>query len=569
MKIYFILFLILISSVTLAQSKKEVIVAASQKYKVPLHKFHKTSIESISNEDLKETLQALEKLKENELDDFIESTISLREGEASSMKKLIPELVSNDINLMKYTDAVLAFKEAFQKLAFNGDIQTDILAEKPVTTPNPTPAPKPEIVDTPSAIDCKNELNKALDQFFSENREDFIRSQYRITSLKLAQKTKGSNKTTLEEVLKDEKSNLQNIKNSSESSTKLKELYKAYGFADDSKAISEIEALASKSNNLNYYKGTQRLLNEDLSAYIMANVADSKNTLFDEADAATAWLFDEMQKKYVSMGNKKFGNEFNLMNLSSSSYLLANGQVDINQSLSQSELVFTEAYASFLEKFKTEKKICFEEGQAFHNECDENLTALIEKGFAEDLQKLVKGMQSDAIKPEFSVDHLKIADSEISFKDLLSTDITTTKMPMPAGKSMQKGMASSALKPKSSEPVKKSAPKEIGANEFKSELQNAFKQKFSLSPIKANSNYSPIRDQELLRSSVGECSLKVTRLLNGKTRVEMYSPKNQVSYNLTLNTYILPTTTIPVQQIVGSMNYHYNKPHIRNSCLAN
>lgn len=565
------------STVTLAQSKKEVIVAASQKYKVPLHKFHKTSIENISDEDLKETLQALEKLKENELDDFIESTISLREGEASAMKKLIPELTSNDTNWMIYKDAVLAFKRTFQKLAFNGDIQTDILAEKPVTNPNPTPAPtpapKPKIVDTPPAIDCKNELNKALDQFFSENREDFIRAQYRITSLKLAQKTKGSNKVTLEEVLKDEKANLQNIKNSSESSTKLKELYKAYGFAEDNKAISEVEKLASKSNNLNYYKGTQRLLNEDLSAYIMANVADSKNTLFDEADAATAWLFDEMQKKYVSMGNKKFGTEFNLMNLSSSSYLLANGQgnkpVDINQSLSQSELVFTEAYASFLEKFKNEKKICFEEGQAFHNECDENLMALIEKGFAEDLQKLVKGMQSDAIKPEFSVDHLKIADSEISFKDLLSADITTTKMPIPDGKSMQKGMARSTLKPKSSEPVKKSVPKEVGANEFKSELQNAFKPKFTLSPVITNKNQSHIANQELLLTNIGECSLKVTRLFNGKTRVEMYSPKNQVSYNLTLNTYILSTSTIPVQQIVGSMNHHYNKPHIRNSCLAN
>jgi hypothetical protein len=580
MKVLFTIILFYLVCLPATAQEKEKVVSFAKKYSVPLHYYNNE--ETFTDDEFKKTAKALSLLKKEELNEFIKFIPNSNFDETVLRKFLnfcntanAGDKLNFNNTLISYGDIKKGLSEQFKKISKVGEINVDILT--PISTENPViEAPVKAVTntdqETPPSIDCKAELTKSLEGFLTENRTEFLQAQYRITSLKLAIKTKGSNKATLEEVVKTEKAGLQNIKNSEESSNKLKELYKTYGFADDSKAITEVEKLTNKTNSLNYYKGTQRLLNDDLSAYILANVADSKNTLFDETDAATAWLFDEMQKKYVDMGNKKFGAEFNLMNLSSSSYLLANSldenkkPIDLDQSLSDSEKIFTDAYADFLGKFKEEKKVCFEKGQAFEGECDQEILGLIEEGFTQDLKNIVKGMISDTLKPEFNTGKLKIADSEIAFKDLLSTDVSKISMKAPA--------PSSNTNERTPPPMAKSSAtkptKEISEKEFKSELYRALNPQGPLSLAAFNQQSKiPLKNQELLTTNVGKCEIKVKRLFDGKTRIEMNSPVNKVSYNVTLNTALFMSPSIPTKQIANALDQHYNKPHIRNSCLAN
>lgn len=441
--------------------------------------------------------------------------------------------------------------------------------EEPAKVAEPIKAISPDSIK--SKLNCQDELNSALETFLTENREQFIKTQFRITSLKLAKKTKNSNKESIEELLKSEKAQLQKIKDNEESEKKLKELYRTHGFEEDSKIITEIDNLTKKASSLNYYRPSQQLLNEDLSAYILANVADPKNTIFDETDAATAWLFDELQTKYINQGNTKFDDGFNLMNLSNASFLYNHGidesgkKIDLSEALSSSEKVLNDAYQEFLTHFKEEKKECFEKGSEWDGECDEELLGMIEKGFADDLKKIMQGMKNKTTIPDFNVDGFKLADTEISFKDLMVFDIATLKVPIFQNKGNKK---SEVKKSKNEEPskVNKSAKsKEVSEKEFTVALKKALKLQ---PPYSTNAFALP---GSVIRSQVGKCSMRITKLNNGKTRVELLSPKNKQSYNLTLNSkmYSFNSHSIPVDQIVASYNDHYNKPHIRNSCLAN
>ncbi|GEM_PF-7015440 len=481
---------------------------------------------------------------------------------AITIRKKDGKSVKMNLSLSAISSYLISYS---QHIAKDGDIQNlkpdpikkkekheEVLVkeEEKVVHPDPKVAPK---------FDCQGELTKALSDYFKENREDFIKTQYRITSLKLAQKTKNSQKNNLEEMLKADKSQLDHIKNSQESMTKLKNLYRAYGFEEDSKAIEEVEKLSNKSSSLSYYKSPKRLLNEDLSAYIMANVADSKNTLFDESDAATAWLFDEMQKQYLKMGNEKFSSQFNLMNLSSSAFLISNGKEnspeEISKQLLESENNMAQSYQEFLVKFKDEKKQCFEKGEGFENACDEDLLSMIEKGFSTDLKGLIKEMQSDSIKPEFDVGHLKLADSKIAFEDLITSDISNLER--------------KEITKKSSSPSKeetKKTKKNVSANSFTNEI---YKKITTSSPLlskkKMKNNYFTSNDYNTV---IGNCKVNVFRLNNGKTRVEMFSPVNKMSYNLTISTNIFSPSATDYA-VAQALDKNYNKPHIRNSCLAN
>lgn len=567
-KTLFSLLMTLLASLSYAQ--KEEIQQMVGTHKIPLQYYHPSNIKSLSEAQFEETVSILNKMENSDLENFM-NAVTKKNGQkiitGTELKGMVTFLLDKKTTTpfifkinghemeVRKSDVKKLLQDELNKLAITGDVKVALVPEAVINPDENKSSPEVAITEQPK-IDCQAELTKSLDQFFQENREDFIKTQFRITSLKLAQKTRGSNKKTLEELVKTEKSNLTNIKDSDESLNELKRLYRSYGIEDDTKIIGEIENLAHKSTQLNYYKGTQRLLNEDLSAYIMANVADSKNTLFDESDVATAWLFDEMQKKYISMGNKKFGEEFNLMNLSSASFLLnnsldKNGQsTDVNQSLVDSEKVFTEAYRNFLTQFKEEKKICFESGAAFEGECDEEILDLIEKGFSQDLQKLVKGLKSEDLKPEFNIGHLKIAESEISFKDLLAADISKMKPVENSFKKVdqQKGNNSKA--------------KSVTEKDFETQLNHAF---LSGPPF---SSFISAYGGNNYKTKVGLCEIKVYKRIDGSTRVEMLSPKNSMSYNMTFNTRLL-TNNISNRKIASELNRNYNKPHIRESCLAN
>ena len=567
-KILISLLTILIASLSFAQ--KEEIRQLAKTHEIPLQYYHPTNIKSLTETQFEETLEILNKMENSELENFM-NTVTKKRGQelitGNNLKSMVGFYLDKKIKYpiflkingdeMKITrDGIkTVLQDELNKLAEVGEVTEALGPKKEIASNEVKQTPK-TVEEKKPQIDCQAELNKSLDNYLQENREELIKAQFRITSLKLAQKTRGSNKKTLEELVKTEKSNLSNIKNSEESLKELKNLYRAYGIEDDTKIIGEIESLSNKSSQLNYYKGTQRLLNEDLSAYIMANVADSKNTLFDESDAATAWLFDEIQKKYLSMGNKKFTEEFNLMNLSSASFLLNNGidkegkPTDINQSLSDSEKYFTEAYNRFLTQFKEEKKICFESGSAFEGECDEELLGLIEKGFAGDLQKLVKELKSEKIKPEFNIGHLKIADSEISFNDLMAADISKIKSNTPT------------VKRETSSNKSTTNPKQVTEKDFESQVNKAF---VSSPPF---SNFLSPYGMNDYKTKIGMCEIKIFKRFDGSTRVEMYSPRNKMSYNMTFNTRLL-TNNISNRKIASELNRNYNKPHIRESCLAN
>jgi hypothetical protein len=125
---------------------------------------------------------------------------------------------------------------------------------------------------------------------------------YNITAMRLAARiqSQAPQARTLEELVKQSlpalQSSLQSIKNQPEVEKKLKDIYGRYGRLPDlERANQNLEGVIERVEKLYYYRKGTRLMNSDVSAYILATAISEPDAGLTDTDAATVWAMEKIR----------------------------------------------------------------------------------------------------------------------------------------------------------------------------------------------------------------------------------------------------------------------------------
>lgn len=238
--------------------------------------------------------------------------------------------------------------------------------------------------------ECPNDINSELklqiSKLVKDDKNNILGLQFHITTLKMAMKVAGTKERTLEDYL----SKQENILDESSITEDLVKIYEEYGISND---LEEIKRL-SDTKGAKYSKGSTRLYNKNVSAYILSKVLN-KEEGYSKTDAAILSVAN-----LITEDAKKFGNTSAQRNLTNLSNRLAiyTGYVDPKRGLSigqmESELDSLEATLkdfmdSVKKDFLDEFSHCFDENDIYLKTCKkENLDDLINQEFLNLLKEI-------------------------------------------------------------------------------------------------------------------------------------------------------------------------------------
>jgi hypothetical protein len=105
---------------------------------------------------------------------------------------------------------------------------------------------------------------------------------------------------TLEELVKQSvqslESSVQSIKTQPEVEKKLKDIYGRYGkLSDLDRANQNLEGVIDRVEKLYYYRKGTRLMNPDVSSYILATALSEPDSGLTDTDAATVWAMEKIR----------------------------------------------------------------------------------------------------------------------------------------------------------------------------------------------------------------------------------------------------------------------------------
>jgi hypothetical protein len=166
---------------------------------------------------------------------------------------------------------------------------------------------------------CEQDVRKEINKLLSEDSSNIIGKQFYLTSLKLSKevlKARGANKKigTLEDYIKSQNNELEKSGASPEVRKKILGIYQKHGKVGDANTISK--QFSSFKSSV-YYSRANRLNNDNISAYILADTINNKDTSLTELDAASAWLAANIRSQSGFSDGSAAGN---LMNLSVQAY---------------------------------------------------------------------------------------------------------------------------------------------------------------------------------------------------------------------------------------------------------
>jgi hypothetical protein len=149
---------------------------------------------------------------------------------------------------------------------------------------------------------CEDAAVRELVDLILKDRENVLSRMYQITSMRLAARiqSQAPGARTLEELVKQTlpsmEASLQSIKTSAEVQKKLQDIYGRYGkLADLERANRDLEGLIGRVEKLYYYKKGSRLMNPDVSSYILATAISDPEAGLSDTDAATVWAMEKIR----------------------------------------------------------------------------------------------------------------------------------------------------------------------------------------------------------------------------------------------------------------------------------
>ena len=216
-----------------------------------------------------------------------------------------------------------------------------------------------------NAADCENKIKLKILELLQDGEHGRVLSkQFQLTSLKLALAVAGKDGkyNNVEDYIRSEQQALINTDNQ-DTLNKLKQTYIKYGTGQDLKFIENSFQRMKKSV---YWDKKERLYNEHLSAFMLADSMTNENSKFNELDAAIAWFGTQVTKQFPAVGSR----QRNLTNLSTLAYrqleLLRKGgdkKANIKRIESQAKKLQDEVKGEFSligEEVKKSLKACFE-----------------------------------------------------------------------------------------------------------------------------------------------------------------------------------------------------------------
>lgn len=135
--------------------------------------------------------------------------------------------------------------------------------------------------------DCTDELENVLRDYI-ENNQEYIAKLYDLTTLKIAVNIREDHQETLESLIQRKHNSISEyFLNQRET---LERIYNRYGISTD------YETLLENYTQANYWRGNLRLSNEDISAYILAQI--QSNSRYTQTDAAVVWLVNQVAQSF-------------------------------------------------------------------------------------------------------------------------------------------------------------------------------------------------------------------------------------------------------------------------------
>ena len=160
----------------------------------------------------------------------------------------------------------------------------------------------------------------------AHDNANVLGKMFELTTIRLARKALAEGNITLEGYTRNKITDLEKqmkaIKGSGEIQDQVKAVYETYGKSGDLKAINnDLNSALSKGQKACYWSKSTRLMNDQVSAFVLAVSASDKNAGVTDADAATLWAVEKIRKGAASSDksydpNSKNNANANLMNVS-------------------------------------------------------------------------------------------------------------------------------------------------------------------------------------------------------------------------------------------------------------
>ena len=196
--------------------------------------------------------------------------------------------------------------------------------------------------------------------------------------LKLAKKLNNENLGTLEEHVKRDSARLEKL-NAANPDTlkKLTDLYDQNAIPQITKVYNHVEEMKEKSKQANYWKANQRLVNEDVSAYLLFEKLANPNSEFSKMDVTITWYMQKVSEE-AEKASGKFSANHNLTNISNQVIryrgVLKGTEVesldDLNKEIDQTQNSINSFLKNAATTIQNNMASCFEGPNAWMKSCD-------------------------------------------------------------------------------------------------------------------------------------------------------------------------------------------------------
>ena len=231
-------------------------------------------------------------------------------------------------------------------------------------------------------LDCDAKLRSELTSLIENDKGGILALQFDISMLKFAKKNVLAHKTTIENYLKKDTDTLLQLNSKDPNTLKnLEVLYSNYSNIGLQAVYKNMDELGSKSQTATFSKASSRLVNKDISSYMLFEKLKNPDSDFDKMDVAITWYMQQVaEQAKKAEGNKSFTATQNMLQLSNRLARYSGVAGDTDQaSLSEIEHDLTKYQAAFqkfldegLVNLKSKMPECFSEDQKFMGNCQWN-----------------------------------------------------------------------------------------------------------------------------------------------------------------------------------------------------
>ena len=225
---------------------------------------------------------------------------------------------------------------------------------------------------------CKNGFRAQLLEIVESDNNQIISLQFKLTMLKLAKKLNNENLGTLEEHVKRDTARLEKLNTATpDTMKKLTDLYDQNATPQITKVYNHVEEMKEKSRQANYWKANQRLMNEDVSAYLLFDQLANPSSEFSKMDVAITWYMQKVSEE-AEKASGKFSANHNLTNISNQVIryrgVLKGTEIesrdDLNKGIDQTQKSINSFLKNAATTIQNNMASCFEGPNAWMKSCD-------------------------------------------------------------------------------------------------------------------------------------------------------------------------------------------------------